>query len=217
MKLASLLVALAFLIPSPLVADDVTKVEEGFTSLFDGKSLDGWKQINGTAKYEVTDGAILGTTATGSPNSFLCSTKNYGDFELRFDVFLINDDLNSGVQFRSESKPDYQGGRVHGYQVEIATNGTAGRIYDEARRGQWLDEPTGDRTAADKAFKPQAWNSYRVVCKGNKLETFVNDVSIAVVQDDETASGFIGLQVHSYDGAKPAQVKWRNIRIKELH
>jgi hypothetical protein len=188
--------------------------EDGFVSMFDGKSLEGWQQINGTATYEVIDGEVVGTTAEGSPNSFLCSEGTYGDFELQFEVFLVDDDLNSGVQFRSLSMADYQDGRVHGYQVEIATNGSAGRIYDEARRGKWLDDQPDDAEEAKKAFKSQKWNRYRVVCEGTKIQTFVNDVPVATVDDDVTAEGFIGLQVHSYDGDKPAKVKWRNIRIK---
>ena len=70
-------------------------------SIFDGKTLDGWSQKNGTATYVVKDGAILGTTKEGSPNSFLCSNKLYGNFELQFEVKLINDELNSGVQILS--------------------------------------------------------------------------------------------------------------------
>jgi hypothetical protein len=180
--------------------------------LFNGKDLTGWKQINGTAKYEVVDGTIVGTTAEGSPNSFLCTTKNYGDFELEFEV-KVDTPLNSGVQIRSNSLPDYQDGRVHGYQVEISTNGEAGFIYDEARRG-WLSTDRSNE-AARAAFKDGEWNKYRVVCQGDSLKTWINDVPVADVKDDMTPTGFIGLQVHSYKADKPAQVRWRNIRLKE--
>ncbi|MCH8217648.1 MAG: DUF1080 domain-containing protein [Planctomycetes bacterium] len=183
-----------------------------FVPLFDGKSLEGWEQKNGTAHYEVEDGAIKGTTVEGSPNSFLCS-KPFSDFELHFEV-LVDSRLNSGVQIRSNSLPEYRNGRVHGYQVEIATNGTAGFIYDEARRG-WLSE---DRTdpAAQAAFKDGEWNRYRVVCVGDSIRTWVNGVPVAEVVDSMTATGFFGLQVHSLPGDSPAWVKWRNIEIKEL-
>ena len=73
-------------------------------SIFNGKNLDGWSQKNGTASYRVQNGAIFGKTNEGSPNSFLCSNKLYGDFELHFEVKLINDELNSGVQIRSQTK-----------------------------------------------------------------------------------------------------------------
>ena len=73
-------------------------------SIFNGKNLDGWSQKNGTATYRVEDGAIVGKTKEGSPNSFLCSNKLYGDFDLQFEVKLINDELNSGVQIRSQTR-----------------------------------------------------------------------------------------------------------------
>lgn len=187
--------------------------EEGWISLFNGKNLDGWQQINGAAKYEVEDGTILGATAKGSPNSFLCTEKHYSDFELDFEV-KVDPRLNSGVQFRSNSFKEYRNGRVHGYQVEIATN-NPGRIYDEARRGRWLDEET-DPKKARKAFKVNEWNKYRVLCVGDSMKTWLNGVPIADISDSTTRKGFIGLQVHSFGGDPPAQVRWRNIRIQEL-
>jgi len=189
------------------------EAEEVWVSLFDGKSLKGWKQINGKAPYLVLEGTILGITAKGSPNSFLCTEKHYGDFELEFEVKL-DPRLNSGVQIRSNSLPEYKRGRVHGYQVEIAVR-NAGRIYDEARRGKWLDtNPLSEE--AKKAFKRDDWNQYRVVCKGDSIKTWLNGVAVADVTDDVTKSGFIGLQVHSFRGEPPAWVRWRNIRLKDL-
>jgi hypothetical protein len=192
-----------------------TQAEEGWHDLFNGKDLTGWKQINGTAKYTVEDGVIVGTTAEGSPNSFLCTEKHYGNFELEFEV-KVDSRLNSGVQIRSNSFPDYQNGRVHGYQVEIAVNGTAGFIYDEARRGWLSTEEDRKNEKAQKAFKKDEWNKYRVVCNGDSIRTWVNGVPVADIKDSLTRSGFIGLQVHSFKGDSPAQVRWRNIRIKEL-
>lgn len=186
----------------------------GFTSLFDGETLEGWKQINGTAKYKVQDGTIVGTTVKGSPNSFLCSNKRYDDFELQFEVNLINGELNSGCQIRSNSYANYKDGRVHGYQVEIATNGTSGFIYDEARRG-WLSK---DRTdpAAKAAFQKDGWNHYRILCQGQHMQTWVNGIPVADVTDSMTSEGFIGLQVHSVKGDPKWQVAWRNVWIREI-
>jgi len=172
-----------------------------WVDLFDGKTLAGWTQKN----------AILGTTAKGSPNSFLCTEKLYGDFELEFEV-NVDSRLNSGVQIRSNSYKEYNNRRVHGYQVEIATNGTAGYIYDEARRG-WLSKNRKD-PAANAAFKDGRWNKYNVVCKGDSIKTWVNGVPVANVVDAMTKVGFIGLQVHGFGGETPATVQWRNIRIK---
>ena len=91
---------------------------QNWEPLFNGKNLKGWKKLNGKAEYKIVDGAIVGVSKMGTPNTFLATTKNYGDFILEFD-FKIDDGLNSGVQLRSESKKDYKKGRVHGYQFEI--------------------------------------------------------------------------------------------------
>ena len=88
-------------------------------NVFNGKDLKGWKPLNGHAKYEVKDGMIVGTTVLGEPNSFLAKEKEYGDFILEFEFKLNDADMNSGVQFRSESTADYMNGRVHGYQFEM--------------------------------------------------------------------------------------------------
>jgi len=207
------IVALLAAVAVVAVAAQAGAGEEGWVSLFDGKTLDGWTQINGKATYVVEEGTIKGTTAKRSPNSFLCTVKHYGDFELEFEV-KCDPRLNSGCQIRSNSSQKYRRGRVHGYQVEIATR-NAGRIYDEARRGKWLDtNPLSDE--AKKAYKPKEWNKYRVVCVGNSIKTWVNGVAVADVQDDVTATGFIGLQVHSFRGDPPASVQWRNLRIRDL-
>ncbi len=188
--------------------------DEGWVSLFDGKTLDGWVQINGKGTYEVDDGTILGKTVPRSPNSFLCTKKHYSDFDLEFEVKL-DPRLNSGCQFRSNSFKKYRNGRVHGYQAEIAT-GNAGRIYDEARRGKWLDKQEDYTPEKRKVFKRNDWNLYRILCVGDSLKIWVNGVQIADVKDDKTKSGFLGLQVHSFRGPHPAWVRWRNLRIKDL-
>ncbi|MEZ6037177.1 MAG: DUF1080 domain-containing protein [Planctomycetota bacterium] len=186
----------------------------GWIDLFDGKTLTGWTQKNGTASYEVVDGTIVGTTAKGSPNSFLCSDRFFGDFELEFEVKLRNDELNSGVQIRSHSMPSFHNGRVHGYQVEIATNGEAGFVYDEAGRG-WLS-PDRDDPHKRAAFKKGEWNRYRVICFGHDIRTWINDVPIAHLVDGRSPAGFLGLQVHSVGGDPKWQVAWRNLRLREL-
>jgi hypothetical protein len=198
-----------------LAAEQECPEGEGWVCLFDGKNLDGWEQLNGKATYEVDEGTILGKTVPRSPNSFLCTKKHYGDFELVFEVKL-DPRLNSGVQFRSNSFQKYRKGRVHGYQVEIAANPNAGRIYDEARRGKWLDDAKDLTPEARKAFKRDDWNKYRVRCQGDHIQTWVNGVQVADFHDDMTKSGFVGLQVHSFRGEHPAWVRWRNICIKEL-
>jgi hypothetical protein len=189
----------------------------GFVPLFNGKNLDGWMQRNGTATYRVEDGVIVGKTSEGSPNSFLCTVKEYGDFELKFEV-KVDDALNSGVQIRSKSRGDTPDGRVHGPQVEIATNGTAGFIYGEGLTTGWLSKDRND-PKAQAAFKRGEWNQYLVKAQGPSIKTWVNGVPVADLVDDQTKmmSGFIGLQVHGIKkGTGPYEVRWRNILIKEL-
>ena len=150
----------------------------------------------------------------GTPNTFLATTKNYGDFILEFD-FKIDDGLNSGVQLRSESKKDYQNGRVHGYQFEIDPSKRAwsGGIYDEARRN-WL-YPLTLNPAAKTAFKNNAWNKARIEAIGNSIRTWINGVPCANIWDDMTPSGFIALQVHAIGNASEEgkTVSWKDIRI----
>jgi HEAT repeat protein/type 1 glutamine amidotransferase len=187
---------------------------EKWESLFDGKTLNGWIQRNGKAKYTVEDGMIVGTTVLNSPNSFLCTEKNYTDFILEVD-FLVEPGMNSGIQIRSHSFKNYRNYRVHGYQVEIDTSGRAwsAGIYDEARRG-WLFD-LKNKPQAQKAFRQNQWNHYRIEAIGDRIRTWINGVPAADLKDDMTSTGFIALQVHSSKEAGK-KIKWRNIRIQDL-
>ena len=208
--------------------------EGGWVSLFDGKTLKGWSVHSGFAKYTPEDGVLVGTAVKGSPNTFLCTDKEYGDYILEFEV-KCDPNLNSGVQFRSHIAReemafvfrDEKGqartttipaDRVYGYQVEIATanSHSSGGIYDEARRGFFIAD-IRESAAAGAAFKDSEWNTYRVECRGNSMRTWVNGVPCANLKDSLDAKGIIGLQVHGLGkDFKPYQVRWRNIRIKAL-
>ena len=182
--------------------------------LFNGEDLQGWEKLNGTAEYKVEDNAIIGVSQMNTPNTFLATTEMYDDFILEFE-FNVDDGLNSGVQFRSNSLPEYNEGRVHGYQFEIdpAERAWTGGIYDEARRG-WL-YPLNYNPDGQKAFKNEEWNSARIEAIGNSIRTWVNGVPCADLLDNTTSSGFIALQVHSIGNAdqEGKTVAWRNIRI----
>lgn len=198
------------------VSSTVWAQNDGWVSLFNGKDLTGWKQLNGEAKYEVVDGVIVGTTVMNTPNSFICTEKNYSDFIFEVDL-LVEPNMNSGIQFRSESKPDYNNGRVHGYQCEVDPSDRAwsAGIYDEARRG-WL-YTLELNPAAKQALKMNEWNHYRIECIGNSIKTWLNGVACAHVIDDMTPTGFIALQVHGIGNNKEKegqQIKWRNVRIR---
>ncbi len=151
--------ALAFVLISTtcVMAQDASP-KSGFVDMFNGKDLTGWTQHNGTATYQVDGDAILGTTSEGSPNSFLCTDKLYGDFEMTFEV-KVDSSLNSGVQIRSQSEGDTPDGRVNGPQVEISLDKMAGYVYGEAAGG-WMT-PDAVRKPHD-TFKDGEWNSYRI-------------------------------------------------------
>jgi hypothetical protein len=215
-------IAMLFALPN-LHAQEADR--DGFVSLFDGKTTDGWIQKNGTATYRIEDGTIIGKTAQGSPNSFLCTEQEYGDFELTFDVKLFDNGLNSGVQIRSQTadpKGNEKFGRVNGPQVEIEASGEngaeAGYIYGEAAGG-WMTHE--DDLKPHKHFKDGQWNSYRVKAEGARIQTWINGEQIEDLVDEEKFNshprGFIGLQVHAVgNDADPMQVAWRNIKIKVL-
>ena len=198
-----------------------------WVNLFNGKNLKNWIQKNGTATYRIEGDAITGKTSEGSPNSFLCTKKLYADFELEFEVKVSNE-LNSGVQIRSQTKELPAGseakfGRVNGPQVEIEASGSngaeAGYVYGEATGRGWLTTP--DRLKPHKHFKDGEWNHYRIVANGPKIETWINGQHIETLIDEEIykthSSGFIGLQVHGIKkGTGPYEASWKNIRIKEI-
>jgi hypothetical protein len=211
----------------------ISAQESGWIDLFDGQSLEGWSLHSGKAEYRVEDGCIVGQSVPHSPNSFLCTDKEFGDFILEFEVLLENNELNSGVQFRSSIAPaelrfwfrnekgDYApvtipADRVYGYQVEIATGGGAGGVYDEARRAMLPWWP-GQGSPVCEAFREKQWNHFRVECRGDSIKTIVNGVVINDFRDALSDRGIIGLQVHDVgENPTPLQVRWRNIRLLPL-
>jgi hypothetical protein len=183
-----------------------------WTPLFNGKNLKGWKKLNGNAEFKVKDGVITGVSKVNTPNTFLVTEKNYGDFILEFD-FKIDEGLNSGVQFRSQSLKEYKNGKVHGYQFEIDGQ-WSGSVYDEERRG-WLYPLTANSKALN-ASKNGVWNRARIEAVGNSIRTWINGVACANLWDDMTAEGFIALQVHSIGNDTKNNgktVSWKDIRI----
>jgi hypothetical protein len=185
--------------------------------LFNGKNLKGWELLNGKTEFRVEDNAIVGISQMGQPNTFLATTKPYGDFILEFE-FKADEGINSGVQFRSHSTKDYDNGRVHGYQYEIDTAPRAwsAGVYDEATPRLWLYPLTYNwNPAARTALKHNEWNKARIEAIGTSIRTWLNGVECANLIDDQSLEGFIALQVHAI--GNPSEegktVRWRNIYI----
>ncbi len=198
----------------PLLASPQTT--DNWQLLFNKKNLNNWEQKNGTATYQIEGDEIVGISKLKTRNSFLCTKELYSDFILELE-FKVHPLLNSGIQIRSESKPDYYKGAVHGYQVEIDPSKRAysGGIYDESRRG-WL-YPLSENVEGRNAFKQGRWNKYHIEAVGNEIRVWLNGVNTSNIVDDRTSKGFIALQVHGIGNNKlleGKEVRWRNIRIK---
>ncbi|GGC44254.1 hypothetical protein GCM10011386_40740 [Parapedobacter defluvii] len=211
-------VPLVYLMAGVALTACTTAPHDGWEPLFDGETLTGWQAVGGEAPYAVEDGAIVGTMTAETPNSFLITEKEYGDFILELDVKLEGETTNSGIQTRShlDKEANNGRGRVYGRQVEIdpASRAWTGGIYDEARRG-WL-YPLDLNESAKSAYKKEEFNHIRIEAIGNETKTWVNDVPIAYVVDTLDATGFIGLQVHGINDEALAgkKVYFKNIRIQ---
>ncbi len=239
MKTFSILHVLSLALAVASLSPKVCFAVDEWTSLFDGKTLTGWKQAeHGQAEYKVVDGTIYGKTVEGSPNSFLMSENEYGDFELEFEV-KVHDELNSGCQIRSRGKSvedvaaETSGskkkkdrnaavGRVFGPQVELeASPGQAGYVYGEATGRGWLSPEPQDKDHAHSHMNNGEWNQIRILAKGTRIQTWINGEPVADIADEAIYKthprGHLGLQVHGIKaGTGPFDVAWRSIRIREL-
>lgn len=193
----------------------ISNAQTNWKKLFNDIDLSNWEQLNGKAKFSVQDKIIIGETVLSTPNSFIATKEKYSDFILELE-FKCESEMNSGVQIRSASIPNYKDGKVHGYQVEIDASKRAwtGGIYDEGRRG-WLYNLDSNESGHN-AFKQNEWNKMRVEAIGNSIRTWINGIACADILDDLTSEGFIALQVHSIGNKKAEEgkkIQWKNIKI----
>jgi hypothetical protein len=201
-----------------LFSATIANAQNGWISLFDGKTLNGWKRLAGKAEYTVEQGAIVGTAVANSGNTFLVTEKEFGDFVLELDIKVEDSGGNSGVQVRSHYDPaGHEGkGLVYGCQFEIdpSSRKWSGGIYDEGRR-DWL-YPGSLNPKAQNAYKAGEFNHIKIEYIGHEMKTWLNDVAVAYLSDTLDRKGFIGLQMHAI--SKPElvgkKVFFKNIRIK---
>ena len=199
-----------------LTGTAVGQQAENTKSLFDGKSLKGWKVF--PAEYEkiwtVKDSIIVAGDGVNTvpENNYLYTEKEYEDFEFRCLFRLTGDHatgmINSGIQYRSF----IEGDNMVGYQADIG-RGFWGDIYDEHRRALLV---TGDLSTLNHILKEDGWNSYIVRVKGNRHELYINGVKTAdYIEQDASipTKGIIGVQLHSGGNA---QLELRDITITEL-
>jgi len=209
-KLLLTLAALALAATSPAASAD------GWVSLFDGKTLNGWRN-----PYTWGESKVVGHEVhlTADKKFFLVTEKSYTDFVFEVDIFLPPGKANSGVMFRAHVQPN----KVFGYQAEVDGDPVrqwSGGLYDEGRR-MWFASPIKGDAASEKAFRARAgdafkrdgWNTYRITCQGKRLKIEINGIVTTDIEDSMDASGPIGLQHH---GEKGQTYKFRNARIKAL-
>jgi hypothetical protein len=180
--------------------------EPAFVSLFDGKTLKGWKSTWDKGTVNLHDGEIHLTSPGGM--FFLATEKSYDDFIFEAEVNIPNKG-NSGIQFRSQVKDR----RVVGYQAEVDPTDRrwAGGLYDQDRRA-WVHPLTGDEKAMT-AFKRDEWNHYRIECRGHHIRILLNGVLTSDLLDPLDLEGHFGLQHHGEAGLT---YRFRNLRIAEL-
>src|SRR3954471_4664594 len=203
------------------------EVEEGFTSLFNGKDLTGWiygkKGAGANAAenkdgkgYQVENGAIFSTVKDGGN---LYTEKEYGDFTLRFE-FKLTENANNGIGIRAPLTGDsaYQG-------MEIQVLDDSGPAYKSLRPAQYHGSIYDVFPAERGHQKPVGeWNTEEITAKGTHITITLNgavivDADLATVKDEavlkkhpglKNEKGHIGFLGHG------AQVEFRNLRIKEL-
>jgi hypothetical protein len=184
----------------------------GSTSLFDSKTFNGWE--GNFALFRIEAGAIVGGTLAAkiARNEFLCTTREFKDFELRLSVKLLGgDQANAGVQFRSKRIPNHH--EVSGFQADMGT-GWWGALYDESRRNRVLQGP--DPMRMKDVIKQGDWNDYVIRADGRRVQLSINGFkTVDYVETDSTIadSGVICVQIHS---GPPSEAWYRGITIAEL-
>jgi arylsulfatase A-like enzyme len=210
-------------IPDPaemlLNTDAEPDLSRGFTSLFNGNDLTGWKSIGGTSTFEVRDGVIVGTCDRDSASTYLCTEQvDFTDFvftcEMKWEV-----DTNSGVMFRSQPTLDRKGAKtVVGPQVEMEgfskNRDWSGGIYGQGCGGYFYPLWLKAHKAARAATIENSWNRVTISARGNVIKTWINGVPAAHWLDQgKFPNGFFGLQIHK--GVK-GTVLWRDLQVKRL-
>lgn len=194
-----------------LGAGEAPAADEGWQSLFDGRTLDGWE--GDTKTFRVVDGAIVGGSlkAKVPRNEFLSSLKSYGDFELRLKFKLLGTKANAGVQIRSERIPQHH--EMIGYQADLG-DGWWGALYDESRRKKVLVGP--DQAELAKVLRRDDWNDYRIRCQGRRIQLWINGHATVDYTEPDTAiqqTGHIALQIH---GGTAGEAWYKDLALREL-
>jgi hypothetical protein len=179
--------------------------------IFDGKTFAGWE--GDLTIFRIQDGAIVGGSLKDkvARNEFLCTTKTYGDFELRLKVKLLGEGANAGIQFRTRRIPNHH--EVTGYQADMGA-GWWGALYDESRRNKVLKGP--DQEKMKSVIKADDWNDYVIRAEGRRIQLWINGVqTVDYVEEDPAieTTGVIAVQIH---GGPPSEAWYKDITLLDL-
>ncbi len=197
---------LALLAVAPLEAAE----SQAAASLFDGKTFEGWE---GDLKvFRIEDGAIVGGSLEHkvARNEFLCTEREYGDFELKLKFKVLGKGANAGIQIRSRRIPDHH--EMIGYQADLGDN-YWGSLYDESRRRKIL--AAADAQAVAKVLRRDDWNEYKIRCEGKHIQLWINGLQTVDYTEPDDAieqRGLIGLQIH---GGPPSEAWYKDITLRE--
>ena len=196
----------------PLCAAAQTPGASTPVALFDGKTFEGWE--GNMRIFRVEDGAIVGGSLKEkiARNEFLCTTRTFGDFELRLKFRLLGgDSANAGVQFRTKRIPGNH--EVIGYQADMGS-GWWGALYDESRRKKVLKGPDKEKMKA--VVKAGDWNDYVIRAEGSRIQLWINGVqTVDYTETDPSieSRGLICPQIHA---GPPAEAWYKDLTIREL-
>ncbi|MDR0521630.1 MAG: DUF1080 domain-containing protein [Planctomycetaceae bacterium] len=205
--------------------------EDKFEPIFNGKDLTGWEGISGG--WEVKDGCIVGESTPEKP----CKQSHYlyysggdiGNFHLKLKFRLQGKGGNSGIQFRSEKRPNWN---TYGYQADVDESGKwVGCLYHH-KRGAVVERGFDSKISADgkaekksfadsaellKIYKPGEWNEYEVIADGTVITLLINGKMMCRVDDQNAAdapkTGIIALQMHQ---GPPMKVEFKDIELKKF-
>ncbi|MCI0639342.1 MAG: DUF1080 domain-containing protein [Gemmataceae bacterium] len=176
---------------------------------FLGKDLSGFEGLIDDY-WTLKQGSIMGAAPQGLKfNTFLCTKRKYADFELKFQVWLIGDSANSGVQIRSEIF-DQKNFAVKGPQCDMGQI-YWGSLYGEHFGGMMQQAP---KEVVEKSLKKNTFNDYYIKCVGKHVTIKLNgattvDADFPKMPDE----GIIAFQLHS---GGPMAVIFRNIEFRQL-